>query len=202
MVKAYDIVIIPGQEVADSAREVSAFLRTQTKTCFSLGTTENFPHISLYHFSAEEYSLEDIQKTLQEVTNSLRSFFVKQPHYGLVGNYWVDVSYEKDEPLAVLHQTVLDSVAPFREKSIEHKEEWSDDSQERQENLKLYGWSEAGSLYRPHLTLTRLVDMSDESVLDTLPLKNYSFSAKKLGLYELGEYGTCKKLIAEFTLTD
>jgi hypothetical protein len=56
-------------------------------------------------------------------------------------------------------------------------------------------------LYRPHLTLTRFQNLEEESVLDTLPKVDFSFTATTVALYELGKYGTCHSVLGVFPLT-
>lgn len=202
MVKVYGIVIIPSREASNLSRESSAFLATQRETCFVLGTQENVPHVSLYHFSAEEDVIEDVITVMHNVLSISTSFSVQFDACKLIDGRWIFATYELGEQLLDLHQTVLDHIAPLRTRGGEAdlKEDWYDASEIRKENLELYGWSEVRSLYQPHLTLTRLAKKTDESFLGTLPAQDFSFEVTKLGLYELGKYGTCKKLVREFII--
>ncbi len=132
----------------------------------------------------------------------MEPFHLQPTQYCFTRGQWLDMGYEREESIQRLHNLVLEAVGKFRvkEESAEQKEEWSDMSPERQENLELYGASEIRSLYRPHLTLTRLVEKTDERVLDNLPEQDFSFTANAIALYELGDYGTCHSVLGEFVL--
>ena len=71
------------------------------------------------------------------------------------------------------------------------------------ENLQKYGYPAIGDLFRPHITLTRLEEHNPK-VLDLLPQDISTFSGvfDRLGLFEMGENGTCIRKIAEFPLSN
>ena len=202
MIKGYNIVIEVSEEVAAIARSVSQLLATQKETCFTLDTTKHVPHVTLYHVSLEETQAPSVLVALSEVASAMEPFHLQPTQYCFTRGQWLDMGYEREESIQRLHNLVLEAVGKFRvkEESAEQKEEWSDMSPERQENLELYGASEIRSLYRPHLTLTRLVEKTDERVLDNLPEQDFSFTANAIALYELGDYGTCHSVLGEFVL--
>lgn len=204
MVKGYNIVIIPNQAVADTARKVSAKISTIAPTCFQLDSALHNPHITIYHISLDTDSLEEVHEKLRRIASSRDSFSLNQKQYRLIDTRWIDIGYESDENIMKLHRDVLEAVSPLRVQDVtaEMREEWSDMSPERQENLELYGWSEIRNLYRPHLTLTRLVESAEEEILGKLPEGAFSFEVDTIALYELGEYGTCTAIIAEYKLQE
>lgn len=203
MVKRYNIVIIPTPAVNHDAEFVSEFIAGKQETCFVLDHATQFPHISLYHVYLDEASVKEVADAVQRIAKSFAPFTVQSTGYHTVKGEWIDASYVLDEPLFKLHRACLEGIAPFRvrQKDVVMREDWSDSSPARQENLELYGWSEARDLFRPHLTLARLKGKVDEDFLEIFPEKNFSFEVCKIGLYELGEHGTCRKLLAEYTLS-
>lgn len=203
MVKKYDVVIIPSPEVASRACEMSERIGSRYSTSFALDDVLRVPHLSLYHFAIEEQTLPEVIKRLGVIATSREIFMLRATGYDVANVPWLQILYERDEPLAKLHQDVLEKVAPLCAKgSHDQREDWSDMSPARQENLELYGWSEARSLYRPHITLTRFAETVSVEEIEQLPLGEYSFRATTVGLYELGEYGTCHNLLASFTLEE
>lgn len=177
---------------------MSEWVNARYLTAFVLDRIDRVPHLSLYHFATDGESLPKIIQSLNLLTRSQECFEISAIGYDTTNLPWLGVLYERDEALLKLHQNVLEIVAPFRErKNYDQMEEWSDISPERQENLELYGWSEARSLYRPHITITRFQQAVGEAVIDTLPMPAFSFYGTALALYELGEYGTCHNLIAQ-----
>lgn len=198
MVKNYNIVIDASEGVADSAREVSGFaMKHLSGACFELDKTSHIPHLTLLHIALEESVLPQVILMLKSITENFEPFLLRHATYRLVDGRWLDMSYEIDEPLMKLHQAILAIIAPLRVRTPEgeQKEEWSDLSPERQENLELYGSAEVARLYRPHLTLTRFAEHQEESLLESLPTPDFSFTASSLDIYELGEYGTCKNIV-------
>ncbi len=158
----------------------------------------HIPHLTLLHIALEESVLPQVALMLESIAENFEPFLLRQDTYRLVDKRWLDMSYEIDEPLIKLHQAILAIIAPLRvrTKEGEQTEEWSDLSPERQENLELYGSSEVARLYRPHLTLTRFKEPREESLLECLPTPEFSFIADSLDIYELGEHGTCKNIVA------
>ena len=57
-----------------------------------------------------------------------------------------------------------------------------------------------GEMFAPHLTITRFTDRKDID-LTTLPnVSELSATFSKIGIFEMGENGTCIRKIAEFKL--
>ncbi|MCW1888656.1 MAG: 2'-5' RNA ligase family protein [Candidatus Moranbacteria bacterium] len=203
MVKNYNIVIDASDEVSLVAREVSRFaLEEIGGAFFELDESVHIPHLTLLHIALEESALPRVALMLESIAENFEPFLLRQDKYRLVDNRWLDMSYELDEPLMKLHQAVLAIIAPLRVRTPEgeQKEDWSDLSPERQENLELYGSAEVARLYRPHLTLTRFKEPREEALLEGLPAREFSFVARSLDIYELGEHGTCKNIVATCAL--
>lgn len=200
MIKSYNIVIVPSQIVHERAVFVSELIAKTKETHFILDSKSFFPHITLYHVNLDEAVIPDLVDSLQTMVASIEPFEMKENEYALINTEWVDRGYERSQKIQDLHQSVLETGVPFHKKSDgELKEEWSDLSPARKENLELYGWSEARDLYRPHLTLTRLKERAGEEILRELPEVGFSFMATEVALYEMGEYGTCKTLVGIFS---
>ena len=71
---------------------------------------------------------------------------------------------------------------------------------EEQKSLTLYGYLNAMNLFRPHLTITRLQEGNVALAAQRLKGVTFTFRAKTLALCQLGEHGTCGKLLEEFEL--
>lgn len=56
------------------------------------------------------------------------------------------------------------------------------------------------NLYRPRLTITRLKDESIvEKIAKNLKWEIPQFIVEKLAVYKMGEHGTCRELVREFS---
>ena len=201
MTKRYNVVIMPNQSVSSQAKRVSELISRERTTSFVLDDTTHIPHFSLYHFSAEEVLIPKIIEELEEIARTCTSFFLQSRGYELLDGQWLMMMYEQNEALLHLHERTLEGIAPLRAPGYIQTEEWSDMSLARKENLERYGWSEARSLYQPHITLTRLESATSRELLLALPQDDFAFQAEKIALYELGQYGTCHTLLAEYLLT-
>lgn len=72
---------------------------------------------------------------------------------------------------------------------------------EQKENIKKYGYPDAMSLYFPHLTIIRLKDeLLAKKISKDINWNISEFIVNKLAIYEMGEHGTCRKLVKEFLL--
>lgn len=203
--KSYNVVIMPSAQAAQAAIAASRFLEG-AGSLFTLDGQKLFPHVSLYHVSLPEEALPDVIRSLEAVFSDTPSFPLTQAAYGAGGGIWVHVCYQKDVTIFSLHQRVLGAVNAYRDRETGQtddgeikQEDWVGLLPERQSNLQACGWSEAYDLYLPHMTFGRLA-APNAGIINALPPHEFSFQAEQVGLYELGEYGTCTKLICEFPL--
>lgn len=68
------------------------------------------------------------------------------------------------------------------------------------ENLQKYGYPAVGELFRPHITLTKF-PAETEPDLTSLPDPTiFTGHFTKIGLFEMGENGTCVRPLATFEL--
>jgi 2'-5' RNA ligase len=68
------------------------------------------------------------------------------------------------------------------------------------ENFKKYGYPAAGTLFRPHITLTRLKDHKPEITELLSDVRTFDGTFDRVGLFEMGDNGTCIRKIAEYGL--
>jgi hypothetical protein len=72
---------------------------------------------------------------------------------------------------------------------------------ETRANLDRYGYDEIGGLFRPHITFTRFRRRDLRIDLGTLPpAGGFSGMFGRLGLYEMGQHGTCTRRVGEVDL--
>lgn len=203
--QSYNIAIIPSAAAAEAAIAASRFLEG-AGSLFTLDGKKAFPHVSLYHVILPEEALPEVIQSLEAIFSETVSFPLTQAAYGAGEGIWVHVCYQKDVPIFLLHQRVLGAASAYRDRGTGlvddgeiRQEDWQGLPPERQSNLEACGWSEAYDLYLPHMTFGRLA-APNAGIINALPPHEFSFQAERVGLYELGEYGTCTKLLHEFRL--
>ncbi|MDO8579371.1 MAG: DUF1045 domain-containing protein, partial [bacterium] len=101
------------------------------------------------------------------------------------------------------HEKIVSVLNPLREGRIrdKYKEYHMEFNSEELENIEKYGYPGAMDLYNPHLTITRLKDENKaKEILSTIEWDISGFTVNKIGVYKMGEHGTCRELIKEFNL--
>lgn len=194
-----DIVILPNDELANKAISASQKL-APLGGLFTLEIGKYFPHASLFMLQLKEDDLENVKSLLAEIASKTSALNLKASNYEQKEAY-VDVEYARNEQTASLQQQVVATLNPIRDGMREKdKARMLEATGLALENFQNYGYKYVGELFRPHITFTRFSETQPEakSLLPELSTFNGSFT--KLGLFEMGDNGTCVRKIAEFDL--
>lgn len=201
-----NIVLLPSSELANKAIEASNATR-QYDSFFTLEDGRYYPHMSLYMFQLDEADISKVKEVLTGIAKDTNVVTVKATTYSLgtgFGVGYVDPEFEVTDELSSLQDKVIEAVNPIRAGMRESDVRKMQDAEGlKLENLQKYGYPAIGDLFRPHITLTRLKE-HNPNVLELLPQDVSTFSGvfDRLGLFEMGENGTCIRKIAEFPLTN
>jgi uncharacterized protein DUF1045 len=195
-----DIVILPSAELAQKAIALSQQLR-QHGTLFTLKDGAYFPHASLYMTQLKIADLDKVKTILADIAANTPQLDLTATRYDQAEGF-IDADYARTETLDRLQMTVVEAINPIRDGMREKdKARMLATTGKARENLEKYGYRGVGGLFRPHITFTRF---ADGQPIDTGALpKPSEFSDKfiKLGLFEMGDNGTCVRKIAEFELS-
>ncbi len=196
------IVLLPPQDVSQAAIQLSKRVADDFQTFFVLEEQSNLPHISLSHAAFPERNMPQIKKELRTLSEAFTAFLVELANVSWNKDGWIDIQAVKSKEFLNLHEEVVRALNPLREGSIMASDEvaFSSYSVQEQQNLKLYGYRHAVNLFRPHLTITRLQGGDVASAAQKLAGTTFRFAAKTLAVCQLGEHGTCKKLLENFEL--
>lgn len=199
--KRYDVVILPPPEIAEQAIALSQALAT-VGSFFVLDGVALHPHLSLYHVPLDISALTAVTEALGTVAARVAPFTLRQATYYPDQGIWVGVRYVAEKTILDLHTSIIEAVKGYRviEDDVRYKARWSELSREERKNLEECGWAHAYARYSPHLTFTKLKTPRAD-VLAHLPQREFSFVVDHIGLCELGENGTCIRLVADFWLT-
>lgn len=195
----YNIVIIPPENIEDRSLEISS--RFSNDGYFTLNQRDIFPHLSLYHIPLGQDAINETKEIIQQTVQGIPYFDIQGKEYRCHLEGWVGIHYEKTMELTSIHERILEALKSVwcREFAREH----SDIVGIKGKNVQKYGWVDAQSRFNPHITLSRLKKVHCESVMEILheyPMTDWSFRVKQVGLYDLGEHGTCTKLLQTFDL--
>lgn len=195
-----DIVVLPNKELASRTIALSEQLQTYG-TFYTLKDGEYYPHASLYMTQLKVADLDKVQAILTDIVASTPVLNLTSTRYGQKEGY-IDVDYDRSDTLDRLQMDVITAINPIR-----------DDMREKdkvriltaigkvRDNLEEYGYRGVGELFRPHMTLSRFADVQMSIDTNKLPAPSeFSGQFVKLGLFEMGDNGTCVRKIAECNL--
>ncbi len=199
--KRYDIVILPPQEIAAQAIALSQTLSSRG-SYFVLDGVTLYPHISLYHVPFTDSALTTVLEALRDIAALTAPFVLRQETYYPDQGVWVGVRYVADKAILDLHTSVIAATREYREveENVRYKEHWVEIPAQELKNIEYCGWAHSLTFYSPHLTFTRLLRPTAD-VLAHLPQPELSFRADHIGVYEVGDHGTCTHFVADFRLT-
>lgn len=194
-----DVVLIPNTELSAKAVSASQSL-AQFDNLFTLDNTNYFAHSSLYMLELKTADIDKATALLQGIAEQLR------PITGIATQYdqkerFIDAEYEVTPALSQLQMQVIDTLNDMRNgMRAKDKERMLSATGIALENFQKYGYKPVGELFRPHITLTRFNNepANAENVLPDMATFNGTFD--RLGLFEMGDNGTCVRKIAEWSL--
>lgn len=196
--------ILP-EDILERVVQLSRELSNKSETYFTLDNLNFYPHITIYPPVYPENNVDRVLKELEILTSKLHSvnliFTDIQTIQGWIGIYF-DLTLE----LKRLHQEIVGRLNPLREGALRDKYKNGSDymmnfSNEQVRNIQSYGYPDAMTLYKPHLTITRFKNESiAEQVADKIKWDISDFIVERIGVHLTGEHGTCTKRIAEFKL--
>lgn len=197
---AYDVAILPSDELAGKAIALSKQLASRYHTFFQLELDGPFPHASLYMTQLRAEDLDEVQEVLARIAASTPSFNLTATGYHQSRGY-VDASYERINVLDQLQLAVVEVINPLRD-GMPHgeKKHLEDATGPLRDTLQKYGYRGVGEFFRPHLTLARFTEYAPIDVSDLPDPATFGGAFTKLGLFEIGRHGACVRKIAEFEL--
>ena len=171
-------------------------------TFFVLDGKTLHPHISLYRVPFGEQTLESVIKVLEKIAADTQPFPLRQDTYYPDQGVWVGVRYVADKAILDLHTGVIEATKSYRaqQDDVRYAARWPELSHGQRKNIEDCGWSDAFTLFSPHISFTKL-KQPVENVLAHFPQRDFSFLAEHIGLYELGKDATCIRLVADFKLS-
>lgn len=198
-----DLVLLPESSLAEKAVAASqALARLDSK--FTLDNKNFYAHMSLYMCQLDEADIPKVEELLQAIAAKTPPYTAPATRYDLGTGYsegYIDAEYEATEQMHAIQMSVIEAINPvragMRDKDIAKME---DATGVKLENLKTYGFPSIGELFRPHMTLSRLQEYKPDAV-DSLPeLAEFDGTFDRLGLFEMGDNGTCVRKLAEIPL--
>lgn len=151
------------------------------------------------------FSDATINEVISSVEKSLKnaaSFKCEHTGYFMTEGRYLEASYRKSSAFMLLHESLIEALAPMRLNPGEPFEEgyFTPYTLEQQNNAKKTGYDLAHNLYRPHVTLTRYQEGGVPSAFPAFPEASLSFNLSKICVYKADDNGAVYELLKEFTV--
>lgn len=199
-----DIVLLPNEDQANLAVKTSQLLSSQG-SLFTLDNQGFYAHASLYMFQMSLDNQDTCLMALQRLARQTNVQQLKQGGYfymdsGL-GKGYVDVAFARNSEVDSLQAHVVEAFNDLRADMRESdKAKMADATGLKLENLQKYGYPAIGELFRPHITLTKFPAEVEPNLSVLPPSTIFTGIFDRVGLFEMGQNGTCIRKIAEFKL--
>lgn len=195
--RLYDVVLVPPKHIAAKAIEASRQVES-LGTKFTLQDGVLFPHLSLYIVQLDDSNLDKVQSILQKLAQKIAAIEMNPKAYSYIMDF-LFLEYETNAKVRKLHEAVIDEIAPLRDGMPPKDAARLDTLPDKQkQNLEQFGWRFAGDLYHAHISITRFIEKQDIVNLKLPDAANFAGQFDRLGLFEVGENGTCTHKVAEF----
>ncbi len=197
--KPFDVALIPDSKIIAESVSLSNSLK-KLGSLFSLDEQNYFSHVSVYMLQLNDEGLRKTINSLSELSKTTTSIKGIAKDYNYIDGY-LDIEYKKTKELSELQENIILALNPLRDGLREKdKQRLAKADELTKENILKFGFRSVGDQFFPHITFARFIsDQSD--ILGKLPSKRlFEGMFTKLGLFEMGDNGTCIKLVKKFDL--
>ena len=190
------IVLYPTKKLSERADKKHQDLQAQG----SFATTGNYDaHLSLYLLQLDTNNIEEVEDILKKFASSNR--VVSLSAKGVrQGGGWVDVEYTRNDIIDDIQLNVIKNINPLRSGLREKDKKTIGTATSSQlENLQKWGYRNTGDEFTPHVTLARFNDKDIQVKID-INLQEFDDQFTSIGMFEMGDYGTCVRKFFEIPL--
>ncbi|MCC7422660.1 MAG: haloacid dehalogenase-like hydrolase [Planctomycetaceae bacterium] len=204
-VTAIDVLLAPDHVMIDRAKAANARLRADFPNGFALDAT-HAPHVTVIQRFVRTRDLDKVNAAIAKVLKDENpvAWELKATGYydipvetlGVAG-----IVIEPTKDLLRFQQKVIDAVAPFNvEKGTAEAFALRPDgktiaqAQQTIEYVTSFVPKSSGKNYNPHVT----IGLGTREFVDKLkaePFQSFTFKARSVDVYQLGEFGTAQKLL-------
>lgn len=196
--------LLPGNVQAE-AIHISKEIAAKHETDFTLGSDSFIPHATIYYNEFPKESMKTVLDVVSHLASSSSPVSVSFDNlYFARGYIYIGIELTKDildihkRSVEILNEARNDYV---REKYRSSSSNYKNYSKTQQKNIEKFGHPEVMSLYHPHVTLTKLTNPDQcPKIIDDIDWKILETQFETVGVFRMGEYGSCQKLLQSFQL--
>jgi 2'-5' RNA ligase len=174
---------------------------------FTLNDTTALPHLSLYQAAYPADQEEPVIKALRQLAPRIPPFYIILGRFDIFWETLIFWDAVIDPLITRVHETLLRHLNPLRQGRLLslHKAMLtnSDVSDHVKQSIRDNGSPLAGSIFRPHFTITRVKDKQRAlEAIDRLngKIRGDSCLVGKFCLTTVGPHGTCPQVLKQFPL--
>jgi len=196
-------VIIPSMETQQEAFRFIEKLRQYAEPEFFVSEEGPFPHITLYAPEYPESQMSEIQNHLRQFAQESKGVYLPFSHIEVVQDGGVFFVYKETPEIDKMRFAIVEKLNGLRGGHVRQKYYNTERFNNEQKNdIEKFGYP--FSFYKfPHITLCKFKNIEEaQAVIDALgelPCPPSLF-VNILGLYEMGTFGRCIKLVDKYTL--
>ncbi len=198
---AIDVLIQPGPKMMAEAGRWNAMMREQKPDGFKLDE-EHAPHITLVQRFIAKADLPEVLAAVDEVKSKFDLSSLRMTAIGLYDipngkNGLAGIVIEPTEQLHALQQAVIEAVNPYARKGGDESAFIPDKSGTPFDPalfkyVETFVPNQTGEKFNPHVTIG-VAPLSWLKELEKRPFEKFTFGAKGIATYQLGNFGTASK---------
>ncbi|MEK7079041.1 MAG: 2'-5' RNA ligase family protein [Patescibacteria group bacterium] len=200
---SFNIVILPDKETQSKAVVMSKKVGLKIPTEFQLNSIDLLPHITLYQAQFPLSRVRKMRSEVQDIVNKTKKFEVPLTSISIAYDTFVFWNCQKTNDIQSLHERIVRALNPLRDGLIRPDLlKMKNLSEEDKHDIHVFGALLIRPRYQPHMTITRLVNATDDKkALQLLPkYKSESLKVTEIAFGYLGKHGTVYNIIESFPL--
>ncbi len=198
-----NIAILPDATVRNQAIILSEHITKKIATHFTLNTNTLLPHVTIYQARFPKQNLKKVVQKAKEIARLVQPFTIELNLLSVEYETFFFWHCKKIDQLLKLHKDIVDATNKLREGLVlSHLAGVTGLSEEDRKDIQMYGALLIGPRYRPHITLTRLLNSTDsEKALHIIgKKKKMQFLVKNVIVGYLGDHGTVNGIVETIPL--
>jgi 2'-5' RNA ligase len=189
------------KEVESEIIKLSQEIGEKNDSYFILDGINFYPHITIYSSVFSEPNLSKVLEVVGGFVKKVNNISFKYGGAGS-GQGFISLNFDCFNEIKEIHKDLVAALNLLREPLTE--EDLSDYnmvfSEKQRENILNYGYPDAMDSYVPHMTIIRLKDEQvANNIAKEIKWRIDDFKVDGIACYLMGNNGTCKQLIREFS---
>lgn len=202
MYKRYNIALRPNRLDTKKLKNYSKKLSDISDTFFTLDRKNFFSHVTIYSPQFPIKNLIKIQETLDIISKKKLPLTLQvNPYTNQIkdDDLHVILYLEKTNEVKRIHDEIISRINHFRDGKVRDKyltKEYQDKLEPEQiVYINKFGFPRVYEFFHPHISLAKFKNIEKVDQVEVLLRNIKEITFNSLGIFTMGDYGVCKKLI-------